>query len=187
MKKNMNDLDLIKALKSSSCRGRAIKELYKEFPKIKVNICSSGGSRQEAEEVFNDALLLLIEKVQEDNFQLTSKLSSFLYGINRFLWMNELRKKKKSISLEWENTMILTHDSLEYDSEKEKKIQLIEKALGLITSKCKELFTLFYFKKERMAEIAKSLDFKSVNSAKTQKYKCMEQLNKVVSQQLKKA
>ena len=187
MNKNMNDYDLITALQSSNTRGNAIKELYKEFPKIKANICSSGGSRQEAEEVFNDSLLLLIEKVQEDNFQLTSKLSSFLYGINRFLWMNELRKKKKSVSLEWENTMILTHDSLEYDSEKEEKIQLIEKALGLITSKCKELFTLFYFKKERMAEIAKSLDFKSVNSAKTQKYKCMEQLNKVVSQQLKKA
>ena len=187
MNKNMNDYDLITALQTSNTRGKAIKELYKEFPKIKANICSSGGSRQDAEEVFNDALLLLIEKVQEDNFQLTSKLSSFLYGINRFLWMNELRKKKKSVSLEWENTMILTHDSLEYDSEKEEKIQLIEKALGLITSKCKELFTLFYFKKERMVEIAKSLDFKSVNSAKTQKYKCMEQLNKVVSQQLKKA
>ena len=95
MNKNMNDYDLITALQSSKTRGKAIKELYKEFPKIKANICSSGGSRQDAEEVFNDALLLLIEKVQEDNFQLTSKLSSFLYGINRFLWMNELRKKKK--------------------------------------------------------------------------------------------
>ena len=109
----------------------------------------SGGTKQEAEEIFNDALLLLIEKVQEQNFQLTSKLSSFLYGINRFLWMNELRKKKKSVILEWQDTMILTHDSLEYDSEKEDKIQLIEKALGLITSKCKELFTLFYYKKEQ--------------------------------------
>ena len=106
----MNDNDLINALKSSSSRGKAIKELYKEFPKIKANICMSGGTKQEAEEIFNDALLLLIEKVQEQNFQLTSKLSSFLYGINRFLWMNELRKKKKSVSLEWQDTMILTHE-----------------------------------------------------------------------------
>ena len=34
----MNDYDLITALQSSNTRGKAIKELYKEFPKIKANI-----------------------------------------------------------------------------------------------------------------------------------------------------
>ena len=101
MNKNMNDYDLITALKNYNTREKAIKELYKEFPKIKANICSSGGSRQDAEEVFNDALILLIEKVQEDNFQLTSKLSSFLYGINRFLWKSRYPRKDLAIIIFW--------------------------------------------------------------------------------------
>lgn len=46
--------------------------------------------------------------------------------------------------------------------------------LTQITDKCRKIFELFYFKKEDMNTIARELDFTSVNSAKTQKYKCME-------------
>jgi RNA polymerase sigma factor (sigma-70 family) len=169
----MNDQDIIKHIRSGQ-REKAIQELYKEFPKIKINIFSSGGDEIIAREIFHDSLILIIEKVSKPDFELTAKLSTFLYGINRFLWKNELRKRRRSPELEWKDTLILTADEIGYNEEKEEKIKILEKVLNQVTEKCKKIFELFYFKKESMSAIANKLNFSSINSAKTQKYKCME-------------
>ena len=169
----MKDSDIISKIRAGLTE-KAVKVLYKEFPKVKANIISSGGDEDIAREIFHDSLILLIEKVSDPNFQLTSKLSTYLYGINRFMWKNEARKRQKNPELEWKDTLILTADDLDYDMEKEEKLKLLESVLSQITERCKKIFELFYFKKENMKTIAEKLEFSSVNSAKTQKYKCME-------------
>ena len=115
----------------------------------------------------------MIEKVSKDDFKLTSKLTTFLYGINRFLWKNELRKQQKSIELEWKDTLIVAAEDIGYSEEKEIKLKALESILERISDKCKSIFELFYFKKQTMQFIAEKLEYTSVNSAKTQKYKCM--------------
>ncbi len=169
----MTDQEVIAHIRLAK-REPAIKELYKEFPKVKGNIISSGGDAEIAREIFHDSLILLIEKVSNPQFELTSKLSTYLFGINRFLWKNEARRRYKNPELEWKDTLILSAEDLGYNDEKEEKIKLLEKVLNQVTERCKKIFELFYFKKEDMNTIAKELDFSSVNSAKTQKYKCME-------------
>lgn len=177
----MTDQEIISAIRKGK-REKAIKELYKEYPKVKVNILSSGGDEEIAREIFHDSLILLIEKVNKRDFELTAKLSTFLYGINRFLWKNELRKRRRNPELEWKDTLILSADEIGYNEEKEEQMKVLEKVLTQVTDKCKKIFELFYFKKENMNEIAKKLGFTSVNSAKTQKYKCMEKAIKLAKQ-----
>lgn len=169
----MTDQEVIAQIRLGK-REQAIKCLYKEFPKVKGNIISSGGDAEIAREIFHDSLILLIEKVSNPQFELTSKLSTYLFGINRFLWKNEARKRHKSPELEWKDTLILSAEDLGYNEEKEEKIKILEKVLNQVTERCKKIFELFYFKKKDMNAIAEELDFSSVNSAKTQKYKCME-------------
>lgn len=89
----MRDIELISKIRKGK-RELAIKQLYKEFPKVKTNIISSGGDSEIAQEIFNDSLLILIEKVSDPKFELSSKLTTYLYGIARFLWKNEARKKE---------------------------------------------------------------------------------------------
>jgi RNA polymerase sigma factor (sigma-70 family) len=177
----MNDQEIISAIRKGQ-RDLAIKELYKEFPKIKANILSSGGDEGSAREIFHDSLILLIEKVNKPDFELTAKMSTFLYGINRFLWKNESRKRRRNPELEWKDTLILTAEDVGYNEEKEEKMKVLSKVLNEVTEKCKKIFELFYFKKESMTTIAKKLGFTSVNSAKTQKYKCMEKAIKLAKQ-----
>jgi RNA polymerase sigma factor (sigma-70 family) len=169
----MTDNEIISAIRKGQ-REVALKELYKEYPKVRANILSSGGDEEIARHIFHDSLILIIEKVNKTDFVLTAKMSTFLYGINRFLWKNELRKRQRNPELEWKDTLILTADEIGYDEEKEEKIQILERVLNQVTERCKKIFELFYFKKESMNDIAKKLEFSSVNSAKTQKYKCME-------------
>ena len=154
---------------------KPIKLLYKEFPKIKSLLIKSGLTEPIAQELFNDSLVILIEKINDHTFELSSKLTTYLYGINRFLAKNELRKQNKhQYDLEWSDTLILSEEDLGYDYEKEQQLTLMEKILDKISEKCKEMLRLFYYKKETMEAIATKLDFSSVNSAKTQKYKCLE-------------
>ena len=177
----MTDQDIIKAIRKGK-REKALKELYKEYPKVKTNILSSGGDEEIARQIFHDSLILLLEKVSKRDFELTAKMSTFLYGINRFLWKNELRKRQRSPELEWRDTIILTADDVGYNEEKEEQIKALNKVLSQVTDKCKQIFELFYFKKQSMTEIATKLGFTSVNSAKTQKYKCMEKAIKLAKQ-----
>lgn len=180
----MTDKEILKSLRKGK-NEKPIKQLYLEFSKIKKMILKNGGSEDMAKELFNDSLVLLIEKVRKPGFILTSKLTTFLYGINHYLMKNELRKQKKhNYEIEWDDTLSLPEEGLEYDFEKEEKLNSIEKTLDVISQKCKEILRLFYFQKENMKTIAEKLGFSSVNSAKTQKYKCIERASKIANQLL---
>lgn len=170
----MTDQEIIAAIRRGD-REDAIRFLYREFPKIKALILKSGCNEVVAREVFNDSLLLMIEKIQNPSFELTSKLTTYLYGINRFLVKNELRRQNKTAyELEWSDTIILSDTDLGYDTEKEERLNQLERILTQISEKCRKIFELFYFRKESMENIARLLNYSSVNSAKTQKYKCIE-------------
>lgn len=170
----MTDQEIILSIRRGE-HEKALRFLYKEFPKIKQLILKSGCNEVVAQEVFNDSLLLLIEKIQQPAFELTSRLTTYLYGINRFMVKNELRKQNKTAhELEWSDTLILSESDLGYDNEEEERLKKLETILGKLSEKCRRIFELFYFQKASMDEIAKELSYSSVNSAKTQKYKCIE-------------
>ena len=169
----MEDHELVALIRRGDTE-TPIKILYQEWPKIKALIISSGGDETIAQHIFHDSLILLIEKVAQPDFELKSKLSTFLYGINRFLWKNELRKRKKNVELEWKDTLIVEASDIDYDIEKEGRIRQLITVLDKISERCKVIFELFYFEKKSMQFIADQLGYTSVNSAKTQKYKCME-------------
>lgn len=169
----MNDLEMIEQIRNGK-HDAVLKILYKEFPKVKAYILNSGGTFENAQEIFNDSLLLLIEKLGNQSFELTSKLRTFLYGIARFLWLNESRRIKNYLSQDWDEAIIISDVDFDYDIEREKKLQAIEVILDSITAKCKQILELFYYKQLSMKIIAEKLRFASVDSAKTQKYKCLE-------------
>ncbi len=177
----MTDHELIALIRKGKT-GQPIEILYKEYPKIKANILGSGGDEEIARQIFHDSLILLIEKVDKESFELTSKLTTFLYGINRFLWKNELRKRNKNKELEWQDTLIVSADDIDYAEEKEIQLAALQTILNQISEKCKTIFELFYFKKETMQAIAEQLNYTSVNSAKTQKYKCMEKATQMAGE-----
>ena len=56
-----------------------------------------------------------------------------------------------------------------------------EKVIASLSKKCQDIFERLYYKNQSMQEIADGLGFSSENSAKTQKYKCMEQAIKQAS------
>jgi len=62
----------------------------------------------------------------------------------------------------------------------ENNLELISQCFNRLGDPCRSLLDLFYYKKKSMEEIAVELNYKNAETAKNQKYKCMERLRKMV-------
>lgn len=169
---------------------KAFSKLFKLFPKVEKYILINSGSKEEALDIFQEGLILLYQK-SKDNTDLIP--DGFLIKSCKYLWQNELRKKKvrgdngggfesfrKNVTSTSNNnnkvnSLIQDDSELEQLIEKENKLIQVENIVKQISKKCQEIFQMFYFKSMSMTEIAKKIGYKSVQSAKVQKYKCMEQ------------
>jgi RNA polymerase sigma factor (sigma-70 family) len=170
----MKDSQIIDLLKSGQY-ARVSEKLYVYFPVIKKLVLKNSGSREDAEDLYQEALIILIKKVQTPGFLLSSSLNTYLYSICRFLWNERLKKKNKRIEVELQKEQLVFSES---ESESfystESTNILAEKAFQQLGEKCKQLLLLFYFKKQTMKDIALQLNFSSEKVAKNQKYRCLE-------------
>lgn len=151
---------------------KALIYLYKQQPVIRKMITANGGTKEDAEDVFQEALIILCRRVREGNFVLTAKLTTYLFSVCRFVWKDEQRRRK--ISYTDEEADIPWEDDISLLIEQEQKARLAERALQELGSRCKELLLLFYHGSMKLKDIALRMGYNSENAAKNQKYKCME-------------
>lgn len=164
----MKDEQIIHLLHSVD-RVAAFKKLFRYYGAVKSHVIKNSGSEQDAEDVFQDALIILYNKIQSPEFKLTSRLETFLFGIAKHVWSEKIRRKQKD-----ENASIAFESSRLESSNDEYRISIAERAIQFISQQCKEILELFYLKRKSMEEIASLQSYSSVNAAKTAKYKCLE-------------
>lgn len=146
---------------------------------VEKYVIDNSGSSDDAKDVFQDAMFLLFKKVQDVNFQLTSKLSTFLYGIGRNLWLKKLTKKK--VDLKDYAEEIKVDELEEEDHLKLERTKLMKQCIEKLGEPCKTIIVQFYFFKSSMQEIAELLNYTNANNAKNQKYKCFKRLQKMMN------
>lgn len=171
----MTDEEIIQALQQGN-QSSALKKLYQYYPAVRQMILQNSGNRHDAEDIYQETLIILCRKVKEKDFQLTSGLKTFLFAISRLQWMNELRKRKKDVSISLDMTSEKETDVEKLSSyiREEEQFKKAESALMKLGDKCKKLLQLFYAQKKTFKEIADALDFSNEKIAKNQKYRCME-------------
>ena len=177
--------EIILSLLREGDHERAFKALYKHFPKVRKHIVANSGSRAEAHDIFQEALVILFNKVNSDELKAGVDPFGFVHTTCKFLWSNRLKKKKVRQKNDSTDVGDLHYqDEVEEAIQKEQKFKIIEDALETLGAKCKKILELFYFKSLSMESIAKKIGFATVKSAKVQKYKCMERARKYALEQL---
>jgi len=169
----MND-DRILELLTAEQYVKASEKLYAYFPVIKKLVLKNSGTGQDAEDLYQEALLILVTKVRAGNFVLTSSLNTYLYSVCRFLWNDRLKKKNKSSVVDIDTVQVAAEQEAEVFIRSEGDTKLAEKAFQLLGEKCRQLLLLFYLQKLSMKEIAVTLRFGSEKTAKNQKYRCLD-------------
>ncbi len=168
----MRDEEIIQLLKTKQ-EHKAFVKLYGYLPVVQKYICANGGKKNDAVDVYQDALVILCEKIEAENFKLTSSLNSFVFGIARLLWHEELRRQGKMNLVSAEKVDFITDEDLNLE-DRELKNERAQSALAELGKRCLQLLQLFYGENKSMKEIAVKMGFGGEKIAKNQKYKCLE-------------
>jgi len=164
----MNDKKILELFKDGQ-REKAFSKLYGLYPKIELLILSKGGQKQDASDVFQEALIILNRNLEKSDFKLTSSFYTYLYSVSRFIWKDTQKNFSKQELHNLSGTEVEQfHSVLE-----EKKYQLAERAFLELGERCQQLLRLFYHKAMSFKAIANVMQFTSEKIAKNQKYKCL--------------
>jgi RNA polymerase sigma factor (sigma-70 family) len=171
----MDDLKILELIRSGR-NDKALARLYQHLPPIRRMIRYYGGDRQQAEDIFQESLIILCRKVQSDAaFTLSAGIYPYLYSVCRFLWKDEAAKQRRG-----RTEMLNVDDSdaaetgIESALRDEARYRLAEKIISELGDRCRELLVLFYQGRVQLREIAERMGYSSEQTAKNQKYKCLE-------------
>jgi RNA polymerase sigma factor (sigma-70 family) len=169
----MNDEEVIAKIRKGD--ERALDFLYRKNYKMMVNmIMKNNGTEDEAKDVYQEALIVVWQKAQNPEFILSSKLSTFLYSVCQNLWRKELERKSRHTSEDESNKS----EIIEMD--KKERIEVINQCISELGETCRNILTYYYFDDMSMAEIAEKLGFANSDTAKTKKYKCKQELDRLI-------
>jgi RNA polymerase sigma factor (sigma-70 family) len=140
-------------------------------------VTRNNGTSIDAEDVLQDSLIVLWERVRSGRFEYKSRLGTFVYATARNLWMQRLRTKGREVTGEIDPDEREDPGSSPLDDLiASEQSALICEALGRIGEQCRKLLLLYYWDELSMEEIAVKLGFANADTAKAKKYQCKKAL-----------
>jgi len=175
----LSDQEVIEGIANGSTS--ELEYLYASyFPMIFQLVTKNNGSEDDAKDIFQEAVIVLYDRINSGDFVLSSKLKTFLYSVCRRLWLKRLNKNDRmSFNIqEQEEIVAVESDLLEYQ-QKEEQFLLMEQSLHLLGEPCQTIISDFYLRNLSMQEICEKFGYTNADNAKTQKYKCLQRLKKL--------
>jgi RNA polymerase sigma factor (sigma-70 family) len=162
----------------------ALNKLYVGYyPMILQFILNNNGSEEDAKDVYQEAIIVLYNKIKSGDFELSSKLKTFIYAVCRRIWLKKLSKEsKKPMNVtDFEDVGAVEND-IEKHEERDQQFEKMQSALVLLGEPCKTIIQDFYINNLSMQDISEKFGYTNTDNAKTQKYKCLQRLKKLFFQ-----
>lgn len=190
--RNFPDGEIVANLRTGHRMDDTIKAIYRNhFEGLSRYITNNSGSRQDAEDIFQEVVVNFVELVQKDKFRGESSISTFLYSMNRHTWLNELKKRGRALAREEKYVRMESpgekgQERAEMDAshliaEREDKAAIagLVAALG---DTCRKILTLFYYENLPMREILEATEYENEQVVRNKKYKCLKQLEQMLNE-----
>jgi RNA polymerase sigma factor (sigma-70 family) len=185
--KTFSDIELVANIRSGKRMDDAIKAIYRNnFESLSWYVMNNNGTRQDAEDVFQEVVVNFIELVQKDKFRGESTIKTFLFSLNRHTWLNELKKRGRALAREekYEKGQMKTEmDVSHFIAGREAKAQVLQ-LVGQIGESCKKILVMFYYENLSIAEILENMHYENEQVVRNKKYKCLKQLEQLISENL---
>lgn len=181
--KKKTDLEILENIRARD--EKTMHYLFKEYlPIIKYMVSnykySDGkigvsGNESDVNDLFHDALYIVIKKITSENFELTSKLSTYFYAVSKNLLRTRLQKRlveKKHRGFiegniyEPEETDVLFDKNLKKD--------VFEYYFQALSKVCKEILNMYWLEYS-VAEISSKLG-NTEKYIRKRKYECQKRL-----------
>jgi RNA polymerase sigma factor (sigma-70 family) len=179
------DAELIAAIGDVRELNKAILFLYQQYSGITSSfIIGYGGSRQDAEDVFQETVVSFIEIVKKGKYRMEASIKTFLVSVAKNIWLNEVKKRERSGQRDklFESNRDQTEaDVSDHISDLEKKRQLRDLVYQL-GEPCRKILLLFYYENLSMKEIVDHLPYENEQVVRNKKYKCLQQLTGLIKE-----
>jgi RNA polymerase sigma factor (sigma-70 family) len=183
--KTIPDVELVSNLQAGRKMDETIKAIYRDhFESLCWFVMNNSGSRQDAEDVFQEVLVNFIDMVQKDKFRGESSVKTLLFSMNRFTWLNELKKRGRSSERELKFKKEQDKDIRDVSSfiiEREMKDSIM-KLVDSLGEMCKKILLMFYYENLSMKEMLGNLDYENEQVVRNKKYKCLKQMEKMLAE-----
>jgi len=162
------------------CKDSIIRYVYRScYPDVRKLILTNGGNEHDAQDIFQEGLIKVYQKITGQGLQLNCKFGTYLYSVCRFLWLRELEKKKSNQKESLAVEAIIDDQTANFKIRENARIKLYEKHFKELSRDCQKVLNM-YFQKASMEEICAVMGYKSVQIAKDKKYRCKKSLiNKI--------
>ena len=183
--KTFSDTELVANLRSGGRMDETIKAIYRDyFNALSWYVMNNSGSRQDAEDVFQEVVISFIELVQKNKFRGESTVKTFLFSLNRHAWLNELKRRGRALAREekYEKGQEETVTDVSHAIvDRESKQQLMD-LIAQLGEACKKILVLFYYENLSMKEMLDALEYENEQVVRNKKYKCMKQLEQMLKE-----
>ena len=185
MKAESNEKALLQGLARSE--KKAIEIIYREnYNMVQSLIINNSGSTDDAKDIFQEAMIVLYEKVRSGTFELNCLIKTYVYSVSRRLWLKRLQQMNRYVpAMENLQDTVPVDEDLEENERINSEFLAMEKAIGSLGEPCKSLLEAYYLEKKSMQEIALFFGYTNAENAKNQKYKCLVRLKKIFFAQYK--
>ncbi|GAB4015825.1 hypothetical protein GCM10028808_42310 [Spirosoma migulaei] len=180
----LSDEELLMGLADGS--DNALTQLYRRyFPMVLHFVTTNSGSEDDAKDIYQEALIVLYEKVRSDSLELHCQLKTYLYSIGRRLWLKQLTQRNRFVVRDVEtpvsDEVALDHlnDDLIDHEERDRQFDLMADSLDRLGEPCRTLLDDFYIQHLSMQDITEKFGYTNADNAKTQKYKCLMRLKRL--------
>ncbi len=180
--RSLSDAEIIRGI---ACRSDdAFRALYHAHTgQLTRFVQNNNGSQQDAQDIEQKAIIVLYEKVIQGNFSLSSKLSTFLFGVGKNLWYKELNKRSKSQAHKVSIEPVYEEISFSMDTEDDDEAILI-KYFRQLGDSCRRILRGKYYDKLSDKELSSAIGTITEDNIRKRRYKCLQQLKKMFTTNL---
>jgi RNA polymerase sigma factor (sigma-70 family) len=172
----ISDIDIITGVRNQD--DKVLNWLYDNyFQSVRNHVLNNSGSDDDVSDVFQDAIIVLYNQITEDKLRLTSDLKGYFFGIARNVWNSQLRKKQKTIELEF--------DLPDEEETEDQSDPTLERIISRVFQRLKpdqQMVLNLFSEGLSYEDIAVKLNLKNEVYARRKKYLCKEALLELVKE-----
>jgi RNA polymerase sigma factor (sigma-70 family) len=148
--------------------------------KVERFIAKRGGDQESARDIFQDAMMVIYDKVRKKELVLTCSFSTYLFSICKNLWLQEIRSRSYNI-IDHSQLDNIVEEPLESEELEGELIDLIKYHFNKLTRDCQKILEL-HLNRISLTDICRILGYKDEKYAADRKYRCKKYLfNSVTS------
>ncbi len=172
----MNDSTIISSINLGKT-DQVFKEIYERvFMKVKTMVSKGGGSFEDAQDVFQDAVIVFYKRVRTGAYEERTEVDGFIYAVSRNLWYSKVRRESRIEGMGEEFDMVDEREDLSDALISKERESIVNRVFNELGDTCHKLLRCTFFEKLTMKEVAERMNFNNENTAKTKHYKCKQRL-----------